>query len=243
MKILLCVSYLGTCYHGWQVQPNAITVQEALQDAIERITGYRSDLTGCSRTDAGVHALNYFCTFSPCKDIDLFALPKALNAVLPKDISVKSAVEAEEDFHPRYSAKEKEYIYRIYNEYNRDPFEEGRALHYKYSLDIEKMKMAAQSIVGTHDFLAFCSAGSSVKDTVRTVSLLEIDKEDNVITVRIRADGFLYNMVRIIVGTLIAVSEGTVDIDSIPDIIDSCDRTKAGPTAPPEGLYLSRVFY
>lgn len=243
MKILLCVSYIGTSYHGWQVQPNAITVQEALQDAIQRITGHRSDLTGCSRTDAGVHSINYFCTFSPCRNIDLFALPKALNAVLPKDISVKSAVEVEEGFHPRYSAKEKEYIYRIYNEYNRDPFEEGRALHYKYNLDVAKMKKAAQSIIGTHDFLAFCSAGSSVKDTVRTVSLLEIEKEENIITVRIRADGFLYNMVRIIVGTLIAVSEGTVDLDELPAIIDSRDRTKAGPTAPPEGLYLNHVFY
>lgn len=243
MKVLLNVSYIGTSYHGWQVQPNAITVQEALQDAIERITGERSDLTGCSRTDAGVHALNYFCAFTPCKKIDLFALPKALNAVLPKDIAVKSAVSVEEDFHPRYSAKEKEYIYRIYNEYNRDPFEDGRSLHYKYNLDIEKMKKAAEHILGTHDFLAFCSAGSSVKDTVRTVSLLDIEKEENVITVRIRADGFLYNMVRIIVGTLIAVSEGTVALDDIPGIIASCDRTKAGPTAPPEGLYLNRVFY
>lgn len=243
MKVLLNVSYIGTSYHGWQVQPNAITVQEALQDAIERITGERSDLTGCSRTDAGVHALNYFCAFTPCKKIDLFALPKALNAVLPKDIAVKSAVSVEEDFHPRYSAKEKEYIYRIYNEYNRDPFEDGRSLHYKYNLDVEKMKKAAEHILGTHDFLAFCSAGSSVKDTVRTVSLLDIEKEENVITVRIRADGFLYNMVRIIVGTLIAVSEGTVALDEIPEIIASCDRTKAGPTAPPEGLYLNRVFY
>ena len=243
MKILLCVTYIGTDYHGWQVQPNGVTIQETLQDAIEKITGQRSDLTGCSRTDAGVHANNYYCAFTPCKKLDLFVLPKALNAVLPKDVAVKSAVEVDEDFHPRYNAKEKEYIYRIYNEYNRDPFEEGRSLHYKYGLSVEKMKAAAQYILGTHDFLCFCSAGSSVKDTVRTVSLLEVEENGSLITVRIRADGFLYNMVRIIVGTLIAVSEGTVDLNSIPEIIESRDRTKAGPTASPEGLYLNQVFY
>lgn len=243
MKIMLTVSYIGTNYHGWQVQNNAVTVQQTLQDAIQRITGVRSDLTGCSRTDSGVHALNYCCCFSPMGNVDLFSLPKALNAVLPKDIAVRSAVAVDNEFHPRYSAGGKEYIYRIYNEYNRDPFEEGRALHYRYALDIDKMRRAAEHITGIHDFAAFCSAGSSVKDTVRTVSMLELNKKGNIVTVKIRADGFLYNMVRIIVGTLIAVSEGSISPEELPRIIESKDRTKAGPTAPPEGLYLSRVFY
>ena len=243
MRILLLIAYLGTNYHGWQVQPNAVTVQEVMQDAIERITGTRSDLTGCSRTDAGVHANNFYCCFSPKKEIDINTLPKALNAVLPFDIAVKEAREVEESFHPRYTASGKEYIYRVYNNYGRDPFEHGRSYHYRYPLDTDKMRAAAKHIVGTHDFAAFCASGSSVTDTVRTVSELNITKDGDIVTFSISADGFLYNMVRIIVGTLIAVSEGLISQSDIPEIIESRDRNRAGTTAPPEGLYLNRVFY
>ena len=243
MKILLTISYLGGRYHGWQVQKNAVTVQETVQDAIEKITGKRRDLTGCSRTDAGVHAVGYCCCFSAEDGTDLFSLPKSLNAVLPSDISVLSAREVPEDFHPRYSAKEKEYIYRIYNSYQRNPFEEGRAMHYRHRLDIAGMSAAAEYFIGTHDFSAFCASGSSVKDTVRTVSELEITKKNDIISVRIKADGFLYNMVRIIVGTLIQAGEKRIEPERAADIIKSRDRTMAGPTAPPEGLYLNRVIY
>ena len=243
MKLLLTISYLGTRYHGWQVQPNAVTVQATVQDAVERITGIRSDLTGCSRTDAGVHALSYCCAFTPAKPLDIGSLGKALNAVLPDDIAVRSVKEVPDDFHPRYSAKGKAYRYRIYNAPDRDPFETGRALCRREPLDLPLMRQAAEAFLGTHDFAAFMASGSSVTDTVRTVTSLTVTKEGNVVTVRIAADGFLYNMVRIIVGTLLAVSEGKIEADAIPAILSSRDREKAGPTAPAEGLYLEQVFY
>ena len=243
MRILLTISYLGTRYHGWQVQKNAPTVQETVQDAIERITGIRSDLTGCSRTDAGVHALAYCCAFSPEKPLDLTTLGKALNAVLPDDIAVRSVKEVPENFHPRYSAKGKAYRYRIYNAPDRDPFETGRALHRREPLDLPLMRQAAKHFLGTHDFAAFMASGSSITDTVRTVTSLDITKEGNVVTVRIAADGFLYNMVRIIVGTLLAVNDGKIQADAIPAILSSLDRANAGATAPAEGLYLEQVFY
>ena len=243
MKILLTLSYLGTRYHGWQVQENAVTVQETVQDAIERITGTRSALTGCSRTDAGVHALCYCCAFSPEKELDVSALPKALNAVLPDDIAVKSAKAVPDSFHPRYSAKGKSYIYRIYNAPERDPFEIGRSYHRRGGLDLPLMRQASAHFLGEHDFSAFMASGSHITDTVRTVTALDITETGNLVTVRIAADGFLYNMVRIIVGTLLAVNDGKIAADSIPAIIASRDRKNAGATAPAEGLYLERVFY
>lgn len=243
MKILLTLSYLGTNYHGWQVQRNAMTVQQTVQDAIQRITGTRSDLTGCSRTDAGVHALRYCCAFVPGKEIPPETLQKALNAVLPTDIAVRKVTIVPDDFHPRYSALGKAYIYRIYNGSDRDPFEEGRVLFRRYPLDLDRMRAAAVHFLGEHDFAAFMSAGSSVVDTIRTVTSLTITKENERITVRVAADGFLYNMVRIIVGTLLAVGSGDLSPEDIPRILLSRDREQAGPTAPPEGLYLEQVFY
>ncbi len=242
-KILLCISYIGTGYHGWQVQKNGITVQQKMQDAIERIFGTRYDLTGCSRTDAGVHANEYYCTFSTEKKIDTYALPKSLNAVLPYDIAVKSAKKVTEDFHPRYSAKAKEYIYILHNSSLRDPFMHERAMQVRGPLDISKMQYAAEAFLGKHDFSAFCSSGSSVTDKSRCIKSLAIHKNSDKITISVCADGFLYNMVRIIVGTLVGVGKGDIAADSIKDIIESRNRENAGVTAPACGLYLNKVFY
>lgn len=242
-KILLCISYVGTGYHGWQVQKNAVTVQQKMQDAIEQILGKRYDLTGCSRTDAGVHANEYYCAFVSEKEIDTYALPKALNAVLPFDIAVKSAKTVPMDFHPRYSAKAKEYIYIIHNSSLRDPFYYERAMQVMGKLNIEEMKKAAEYFLGSHDFSAFCAAGGSVKDKTRNIKSLAISKNSDKITISVSADGFLYNMVRIIAGTLIAVGKGDIAAESIGEIIESRNREMAGPTAKPCGLYLNRVFY
>ncbi len=243
MKRLLTLSYIGTAYHGWQVQQNARSVQQTVQDAIEQITGKRRDLTGCSRTDAGVHALTFCCTFDLEKPMDDNTLRRALNAVLPLDIAVKQVQTVPEDFHPRYTATGKSYIYRILNAPYRNPFEEGRVLYCSRPLQTDRMQQAADALVGTHDFAAFMSAGSSVTDTVRTVTACTVCRDGDIVTVRIAADGFLYNMVRIIVGTLLAVSDGDVNLADMPGIITSKNRSLAGPTAPPEGLYLEQVFY
>lgn len=242
-KILLCISYIGTGYHGWQVQKNAVTVQQKMQDAIERILGKRYDLTGCSRTDAGVHANEYYCAFSSEKNIDIYALPKALNAVLPFDIAIKDAEKVPMDFHPRYSAKAKEYVYIIHNSHLRDPFCYKRAMRVVEELDVEKMKKAIPYFLGYHDFSAFCASGGSVTDKTRNIKTLAISKNSDKITISVSADGFLYNMVRIIAGTLIEVGKGNIAAESIGEIIESRDRKKAGPTAKPDGLYLNKVYY
>jgi len=243
MKIRLTVSFLGTNYHGWQVQANAVTVQQTLGEAVKKITGEEISLTGCSRTDAGVHALSYCCAFSLSKETDLTALCRSLNAVLPDDIAVKDACLVPDDFHPRYSATGKRYLYRIYNAPYFDPFERGRALYRREPLRLDIMREAAKCLIGTHDFAAFMAAGSAITDTVRTVTQFDIEKEGNLVTLRVAADGFLYNMVRIFVGTLLYVSEGKLAAENLPAIIDSKNRGEAGPTAPPEGLYLEEVFY
>lgn len=244
MKILLELSYDGTNYHGWQVQADKVTVQSTLQDACERIFGARLPVTGCSRTDSGVHARRFYCTAAGDITVPCERIPAALNSVLPFDISVLSAVEVNEDFHPRYDCRGKEYCYSIYTGGVRDP------LNYKYSwqlcrpLDTDAMRRAARYFIGTHDFAGFCASGSSVTDTVRTVFSLDIEETgDGYVKVYVSADGFLYNMVRIIVGTLVMVGTGRADADGMGDIIATRDRSRAGSTAPACGLYLNRVFY
>ncbi len=242
-KILLCISYVGTAYHGWQVQENAVTVQEKMQDAIEQILGKRYDLTGCSRTDAGVHANEYYCAFASEREIDTFTLPKALNAVLPFDIGVKSAQKVPLDFHPRYNALAKEYVYIIHNSHLKDPFFHNRAMQVKQKLNVEAMEKASKYFLGSHDFSAFCAAGGNVTDKTRNIKTLAINKNSDKITISVSADGFLYNMVRIIVGTLISVGLGDIEPQKISEIIESRDRNNAGATAKACGLYLNKVYY
>ena len=252
MKVLLHLSYLGTNYCGYQVQPNGVTVQQKLNEAAKQLFGYDCDIVGCSRTDSGVHA-NEFCATvtkkkenSLCTNIPTEKIPQALTHWLPEDISVFAAEEVGEEFHPRYDVKYKEYVYKIWNSPVRDPFTQGRAWHCPKKIDNEglsRMKRAAAQYVGKKDFCSFMAADSKVEDTVREVFEAEVEREGNLITFRVRADGFLYNMVRIFVGTLIDVAYGKLDPDDIPKIIEQKDRRAAGSTAPPHGLYLNKVEY
>ncbi len=242
-NLLLRLMYNGTAYHGWQVQPNGITVQEALQDAVEKIFGVRENVTGCSRTDSGVHANDFCCNIRTENPIDCSRLVAALNAVLPDDISVKSAEEVPFDFHARYNCVSKQYVYKVWNTNYKNPFLENRAWHYKNKLDEAFLNEQAQQFVGTYDFKAFCSSGSSVEDTVRTVKAFSVERNGDEVLFFVEADGFLYNMVRIMVGSLIEISENKIEKDKLLDIIKSGDRNLAGRTAPPQGLYLNKVNY
>ncbi len=246
MKILLELKYNGAGFAGYQVQPGKVTVQSAVQDALEAVYGERYSLKGCSRTDAGVHALQYFATFETEKNIPLDRIPMALNAAMDSRIAVLSARTVNDEFHVRHDVEYKEYEYLIHASAVPDPFLVGRVWHFPKKLRddaILRMRTAAEAFVGKHDFSGFMSVGSSVADTVRTVKYLDIIEDGDLIRIRIAADGFLYNMVRIIVGTLIEVAAGRIEPDDMADIIVSCERSRAGMTAPPEGLYLRRVEF
>lgn len=242
-RLLLTLRYLGTRYHGWQVQPNGVTVQSLLQDAIEAVTGVRSGVTGCSRTDAGVHADKFCCVTDTESELRGERMCAALNAHLPRDIAVYDCREVSADFHPRYAARGKRYIYRIWNGRARNPFYEETAWHIARPLPEQVMNEAAQALTGTHDFAPFCSAGSSVEDTVRTVSRCEVTRRGDLVEIEIEADGFLYNMVRIIVGTLLDIAEGRLPADAIQTAFATGNRDAAGVTAPAQGLCLADVFY
>lgn len=242
-NLLLRLMYDGSHYHGWQVQPNGITVQETLQDAIEQILGVRESVTGCSRTDAGVHANDFCCNIRTENEIDCYRLQGALNAVLPESISVKSVSEVELDFHARYNCVTKQYVYRVWNANYKNPFLVNRAWHYKNKIDENFLNGQAQAYIGTHDFKAFCSAGSTVEDTVRTVKSFSVTRDGEEVLFTVEADGFLYNMVRIMVGSLIEISENKIEKDKLSAIIESKDRALAGRTAPAQGLFLNKVKY
>ncbi len=242
-RLLLTLRYNGAAFHGWQVQPNAVTVQSVLQDAIENLTGVRSGVIGCSRTDAGVSAEMFCCSFDTAFPLRGEKLCAALNAHLPREVAVYDVREVPADFHPRYHARGKRYVYRIWNGRQRHPLWEGRAWHINRPLDAEAMNATAALLVGRHDFAAFCSAGSSVEDTVRTVSRAEVTREDEMLTFTVEADGFLYNMVRIFIGTLVDVAEGRLTESDLQEALETGNREWAGRTAPPDGLILQRVFY
>lgn len=245
-KIRLDICYIGTDYCGWQVQPNGISVQQRLQDTIEKVFGKRYPLTGCSRTDSGVHAKSFVCTVELDEEaprIPCDRLPLVLNRHLPDDIGVKSCCEAEADFHPRYSCTGKEYEYLYYDSPIRDPFLFGRVTPILPGLDAEAMDRAAKAIVGRQDFACFMAAGSKIVDTVRTVYNCSVKREGDVVRLTVSADGFLYNMVRIIAGTLADVGHRKKTAEDIKNIILSKNRESAGQTLGPEGLYLSKVFY
>ncbi len=252
MKILIKIKYLGSAYCGYQVQPNAPSIQQKLNEATLAVFGYDCDIVGCSRTDSGVHA-NEFCATVAKKGtetletaIPISRIPLALTAHLPDDISVFAAEWVSKEFHARYDVKEKEYLYRICNSAVRDPFEEGRSCRLPKRIDDEalaRMQQAARLFCGTHDFSAYMAQGSKVLSTVRTVTHASVVREGDMILFRIAADGFLYNMVRILAGTLVEVAEGKIAPDEIEAITASRDRARAGLTMPACGLYLNRVTY
>ena len=242
-NIMLTLSYDGTNYHGFQRQDNAITIQEVVEDAIKEVTGENVSVTGCSRTDAGVHAAEYVCNFKTKSRVPADKFCFALNSFMPEDVSCTASEEAQEEFHARYSAKSKAYTYSIYNHPHKNPILCRFSWHYPIKIDVEKMINAAKHIVGTHDFTAFMASGGQQKTTVKTVNFIEITQEKGQIVISINADGFLYNMVRIIAGTLVYVGIGKIAEGDIPKIIESGDRTLAGITAPPDGLCLEKIYY
>ena len=242
-NIALKLMYNGTAYHGWQVQKNAVTVCETLQKALKQITGENVHLTGCGRTDAGVHAEHYIANFRTESRIPLERLPFAINTHTPEDIAVKEALEVAEDFNAIGSCIKKEYIYKIKNSRIRDPFLQNRVCFYPSRLDFDRMKRAAQAFVGTHDFRAVRSVGTETRTTVRTVYWCDVTQEDDIITLAVCADGFLYNMVRAIVGTCVYASHGKLEPEEIPHLLEIGDRRLTGPTMPPQGLYMNRIWY
>ncbi len=243
-KIKLKIEYDGTNYHGWQIQKNAISVQETIEKSISKLLENKVGIVGCSRTDVGVHAYGQVAHFITDSSIPGDKFSYAINNLLPSDIVIKQSEEVSEDFHSRYSAKGKKYRYLIYNGAHASAIMRNRTYHVRPELDFKNMQKAAKYFVGEHDFAAFQATGGQVRSTVREIFSIELQKkEDNLISIEVSGNGFLYNMVRIIAGTLIYVGMGKIDADEIPLIIDSLDRTRAGKTAPAEGLYLMEIYY
>lgn len=240
---LLEIAYLGTAYCGWQVQPNGISVQATLQDALAALLGRRPNVTGCSRTDSGVHAESFFCHFDTDHAIPNDGIVLGLNTKLPKDIAALSCIDVPDDFHARYNASGKTYRYRMYHSRVRDPFAVGRALMLKQPLEMERALEYCNALLGEHDFAAFSSIHRTVEDTVRTVTECRLRCEGNQYEFIVRADGFLYNMVRIMVGGLLEYSSGRLNADALQNAFATGDRTCLGATAPPEGLALVQVHY
>lgn len=250
MKFLLNLKYVGTDFCGYQVQPNKRTVQSVLQDALERVYGKRYDIKGCSRTDSGVHANSFYATFETPQDaaVNIYPdkIPFALNANLPDDISVLSCKTVSDTFHVRHDVIYKEYVYVISDGPVKNPFNKNRSHHVPYILsdaDIVRMNEAAVFLAGKHDFKAFMSSGSDIIDTVREIKYINVIRENEFIKIYIAADGFLYNMVRIIAGTLLDVARGKSSPECMPYIIKSCNRSLAGPTLSASGLYLNKVIF
>lgn len=242
-RIMLTVAYNGTNYHGWQIQNNGITVQETLQNAIEKVLGKSIPVHGCSRTDAGVHA-KMFCCHLDCDDnIPFDAFLRGVNSVLPPDIAILNCEDVAEDFHARFNAKGKTYVYNILNSNKKDPFLMPFVWQIERPLDIQKMNEFCKTLIGTHDFYGFSSSGRTVENTVRTVSECSVTKEKDIVKLKITGDGFLYNMVRIITGTAVDVSDGRLDVNCALSVFETKSREMAGVTAPPQGLFLEKVYY
>ena len=242
-NIALRLKYDGSRYHGWQVQKNDITVAQTLEEALSKICEHPVKTVGCGRTDAGVHALRYCANFRTDCRIPTDRIPLAVNSRLPGDIAVVDAMEAPEDFNAIGSCIKKEYVYKILNSSIRDPFLEKRVCLYPQNLDLSLMQQAARAFEGTHDFRAVRSVGTETKTTVRTVYWCRAEKEGDLITVSVCADGFLYNMCRAMVGTMVYASYGKLRPEEIPELLEKGDRRLTGPTMPPQGLYLNRVWY
>lgn len=243
-NLLITIQYDGKSFCGWQIQKNGVTVQEVFQNALTEVVGEYSDLKGCSRTDSGVHANMYCISVRISHPIPVERLKAALNRWLPDSVSCLDCKEVEDDFHARYCCKSKQYIYKIWNSDTRNPFLDGYALFYRYKLDEELLDRAAQAYVGSHDFTSFCTKDKrEMGDMTRNVKMFSVKREGNLVTMTVEADGFLYNMVRIMVGTLLEVAQGKIAPDAISEIIEKKDRSFAGATAQACGLYLNKVNY
>jgi len=242
-NIKLTISYDGTRYKGWQVQKNAGSVQEEIEKAIKKVFKKKTVLYGSGRTDAGVHARGQVANFKTVSNIPVERITPALNAVLPPDIAILKAKEVPQDFHSQYDAREKTYSYSIFNSRNRDPFKENYSWRVGYRLDLELMRREARVLVGRHDFKCFQASDKKERNPVRVIKSVTIKKKAWDITISVKGNGFLYNMVRNIVGTLVDIGRGYLSAGSMKKILDQKDRTKAGPTAPAKGLCLMEVRY
>lgn len=242
-RIKLTIAYDGTNYCGWQIQPNGITIEEVMNKALGKLTGESIQVIGASRTDSGVHAMGNVAVFDTETTIPAEKIAMALNQRLPEDIVVVKSEEVPLDFHPRYCDCSKTYEYHIIN--TRIPIPTERLTNYfvSYTLDFDKMREAASYLVGEHDFASFCNVRTDVESTIRTITALDILTEGNRVTIRITGNGFLYNMVRIIVGTLIRVGRGFYEPEKVKEILVAKDRKAAGVTAPAHGLMLMKIEY
>lgn len=242
-RVKMVVAYDGTNYCGWQIQPNGVTIEQKLNEALKHLLGEDIKVTGASRTDAGVHSLGNVCIFDTDTRMPAEKISYALNQRLPEDIVVQSSCEVPMDFHPRFSKSRKTYEYRILNRKMRMPTRRLDTYFFHYDLDVEAMQKAANYLVGEHDFASFCAANAQSETSVRTIYSCEVFKEEDIITIRVKGNGFLYNMVRIIAGTLIKVGDGDIPAEQMKDIIEACDRSAAGPTAPAHGLTMIGLEY
>ena len=242
-RVGLVVAYDGTKYSGWQTQPNGITIQGVLNDTLSELLGEKIETIGASRTDAGVHALGNVAVFDTESRIPGEKFSYALNQRLPEDIRIQLSEEVEPDFHPRYCDSEKTYEYRILNRKFPVPTERLYSYFYHYKLDVDKMKEATSYLIGRHDFASFCGSGAQVKTTIRTVTSMDVWRDGDMVTIRISGTGFLYNMVRIISGTLIEIGNGQYPPERMDKILKACDRGAAGPTAPAQGLTLMGIEF
>lgn len=242
-NIRIIIEFDGSNFCGWQKQPKGRTVQQTVEKAINKATNEQIEINGSSRTDAGVHAKGMVANFFTNSTIPADKFREAINARLPEDVSIIKSEEVDENFHARYSSKGKTYSYTIINRYERLSLGHQYLYHYRYKLDMEKMNEACAYFVGKHDFSAFMSPGSSIKTTVRTIHDIHIQKNGDKIIIYVTGDGFLYNMVRIIVGTLLKIGNGKLEPEDIPQIIEEKNRKRAGMCVPPNGLVLEKVFY
>ncbi len=240
---LLKISYLGTNYCGWQVQPNGTSVQSLLCEALENLLGEKVDLSGCSRTDAGVHAEEFYCHFDTYSQIPNRGITLGLNTMLPYDISVLECTDVARDFHARYNAKGKTYRYEIYFSEIANPFWENRKLRLKREPDFNLAKEFCTLVLGEHNFVSFSSVNRTVIDTVRTITECRVEKMDNCWIFSVTADGFLYNMVRILVGSMLYYAEGKIARQDVLSALESENRGLLGSTVPPHGLFLEKVHF
>lgn len=243
-NILLTIAYDGTNYSGWQVQPNGITIEEKLQIAFRRMDGSKVKIIGSGRTDARVHAMGQRASVVLNSTVPTERIPYALNAKLPEDIVVKDAIEVPMDFHARYDALGKTYRYRLYFGEFQDPIGRNYHYHVTHNINMAKLKEALGIFKGTHDFKGFMASGSSVKATVRTIDHVALHSiQENTFDIFISANGFLYNMVRIIIGSIVDVAKGKIPLKQLADALETQNRSLAGHTAPPQGLFLEEVRY
>lgn len=242
-RVKLTVAYDGTNYCGWQIQPNGITIESELNKHLSELLGEEIRVIGASRTDAGVHARGNVAVFDTSARMPAERISYAMNTRLPDDIRIQESCEVASDFHPRFCDTEKAYEYKICNRRFPDPCSRLYSLFYYWDLDVERMQRAADYLVGTHDFTSFCTNKPEVTDRVRTIYSLDVMRDGDMVTIRVRGNGFLYNMVRIIVGTLLRVGSKMMEPEEIPKILEARDRSRAGDTARPQGLTLVEIKY